>query len=82
MGLQLERDTSVKLSASDVRNLLKAHCCRRGRPRPALRIPVRGRRQILQEIERLVAAASAGEEVLYVDEVDIHLNPQIGLMYI
>lgn len=52
-----------------------------GRPRPALRIPVRGRRQVLQEIERLVAAASADEEVLYVDEVNIHLNPRIGLMY-
>ena len=30
LALQLERDTSVKLSASHVRNLLKAHHCRPG----------------------------------------------------
>jgi transposase len=32
----------------------------------------------LREIRRLEARASALEPVLYVDEVDIHLNPKIG----
>ncbi len=52
-ALQLERDTGVRLSPSHLRTLLRAQGCRRGKPRPALRIPVRGRRQVLQELDRV-----------------------------
>ena len=43
--MQLERDMGVRLSPSYIRTLVRARGCRRGKPRPALRIPVRGRRK-------------------------------------
>jgi transposase len=82
LALQLARDLAITLSPSHVRNVLRAQHCRRGRPRPALRIPVRGRRRVLDQIERLVQRAGPTAEVFYVDEADIDLNPRIGLMYI
>lgn len=82
LALQLEHDTGVALSPSYISRVLREEKCRRGRPRPALRIPVRGRRQILDKIEEMVGRASVEEEVLYVDEADIDLNPRIGLTYI
>lgn len=82
LALQLEQDTDVRLSAQYVSTILRQEKCRYGRPRPALRIPVRNRRKILDAIDALVASASAEEEVFFGDEVDIHLNPRIGPMYI
>lgn len=82
LALQLERDTAISLTPQHVGRVLRGEGCRRGRPRPALRIPVRGRRKILDSIERLVDSASADAEVLYVDEADVDLNPRIGLTYI
>lgn len=82
LSLQLEQDTGVKLSCSTVYRVLRALGCRRGRPRPGLRIPVRGRRQVLGKIAKRVAAASSCEEVFYQDEADLHLNPKIGSTYI
>lgn len=81
LSLQLEHDTGVTLCSAYISQVLREEKCRRGRPRPALRIPVRGRRQILEKIQILVDNASAEEEVLYVDEADIDLNPRIGLAY-
>lgn len=81
-AVQLERDTGVRLGPSHIRTLLRAQGCRRGKPRPALRIPVRGRRKVLQEIARVVQTGSPAAEVFYVDEADLHLNPRIGYMYI
>lgn len=78
---QLEQDSSVKLSCSGVRRVLRRLGCRRGRPRPGLQIPVKGRRQVLENIAQIVARASAEEEVLYQDEADVHLNPKIGMTY-
>jgi transposase len=53
---------------------------RLGTPKPIVLCPwTRERRQrVLREIKRLEQNASADEPVLYVDEVDIHLNPKIG----
>jgi len=82
LALQLQRETGVQLSVSYIRVLLRAQGCRRGKPRPALRIPVRGRRQVLQAIDRVVQTASSAAEVFYVDEADIHLNPRIGHTYL
>ena len=81
LALQLAGDTGVRISESHLGRVLRQEKCRRGRPRPALRIPVRGRRQVLENIERLVSNASAQEEVFYLDEADIDLNPRIGLTY-
>lgn len=82
LALQLARDTNVTLSIGHIRRILKEEGCRRGRPRAALRIPVRARRQVLDDIEAIVSHASPDEEVFYVDEADIDLNPRIGLTYI
>jgi transposase len=82
LALQLQHDTGVQLSVSYIRVLLRAQGCRRGKPRPALRIPVRGRRQVLQQIAQVVATANPHTEVFYGDEADIHLNPRIGYTYL
>lgn len=76
--LQLERDTNAHLSTATVRRVLHEGAVRHKRPRPALRIPVRGRRKRLAFIERLAAASSPDEEVFFADEADIDLNPRIG----
>lgn len=81
LGVQLTLDAGVRLSASHVRNVLLANQVRRRRPRVGLRIPVRGRRRVLNEIDRLVERADAEDEVFYVDEADIDLNPRIGTTY-
>lgn len=82
LATQLREDTDVQLSLSHLRAVLRQEKCRRGRPRPALRIPVKGRRETLEKIERLVEQASCEHEVFYVDEADIDLNPRIGLTYV
>lgn len=81
-SLQLFEDTGVRLCPSRIGQILREEKCRRGRPKPALRIPVQGRRKTLETIAALVAGASAEEEVFFGDEVDIDLNPRIGLTYI
>ena len=81
LAKELFEQTKIELSASHIRNLLIGSGCRRGRPCPALRIPVRGRRRILEKIARLVKTASPKREVFYVDEADVDLNPRIGPMY-
>lgn len=81
LARQLAQDTGVEVSDSHVLRVLRRCGCRRGRPRPGLRIPVRGRRKVLENIQNLVAGASPGEEVFYQDEADVHLNPKMGATY-
>jgi len=81
LATQLEEDLGVRLSESHLGTVLRQEHCRRARPRPALRIPVHGRRKVLDSIEELVEAASAKDEVFYLDEADIDLNPRIGYTY-
>ena len=82
LALQLEQDFKVVISCSTVYRTLRDQRCRRGWPRPGLRIPVRGRRKVLEKIAARVAAASAEDEVFYQDEADLHLNPKIGATYL
>lgn len=82
LALQLKHDFEVIVSCSTVHRTLRYQRCRRGWPRPGLRIPVRGRRQVLEKIAARVAAASAQDEVFYQDEADLHLNPKIGATYL
>jgi transposase len=80
-SLQLREDTGILISPAYLSQVLRQEKCRLGRPRPALRIPVKGRREVLENIAELVERASPDEEVLYVDEADVDLNPRIGLAY-
>lgn len=81
LALQVKELTGVKISPSHIRNMLISVGCRRGRPRPGLQIPFKGRRKILDAITGVVARASEEDEVFYVDEADIDLNPRIGPCY-
>lgn len=81
LALEIEKEIGVKLSPSHIRALLLDMGCRRGRPRPGLRIPVRGRRRILAQISRVVGRSSSRQEVFYIDEADVDLNPRIGSCY-
>jgi putative transposase len=82
LALQLEADMGVQLSISHLGHVLRQEKVRRGRPRPALRIPVKGRGNRIKEIQAIAKNASPEDEVFYVDEADIDLNPRIGTMYI
>jgi len=51
LALQLECEHHVIVTPSYVGKILRQEKCRRGRPRPALRIPVAGRRTVLKQIK-------------------------------
>lgn len=78
--LVAQRRTGVRISTTTMSRLLARLDVRRGRPKPTVGCPWPQARKTrrLNEIRRLVAGRRPGEVVLYVDEVDIHLNPKIG----
>jgi transposase len=77
----MERHTGVRVSCGTMSLALKILGARRGNPKPTVRCPwpEARRNRRLREIERLVESAGEDEVVVYEDEVDIHLNPKIGL---
>jgi transposase len=79
--LVLAERTGVTISVPTMSRLLKRHRVRLGRPKPIVDCPWEKARRDrkLRRIKRLVRDAGPDEVVLYVDEVDIHLNPKIGL---
>jgi transposase len=72
--------TGVSISTSTMSRLLTRVKARHGRPKPCVDCPwpkaLKTRR--LNELRRLVADPPQQAAVLYMDEVDIHLNPKIG----
>jgi transposase len=72
--------TGTKVSTSTMCRLLYRLRIRHGMPKPIVGCPWSKRRKNrrLKQIERLIANAPANEVILYADEVDIHLNPNIG----
>ena len=78
--LVLAQRTDIAISVSAISRLLSRLGIGLKRPKPIVECPwtkaFRTRR--LRTIERLVENLSAGEVALYLDEVDIHLNPKIG----
>jgi transposase len=79
--LVLAERTGTTISVGTMSRLLKRHRVRLGRPRPIVDCPRdrarKGRR--LRRLRRLVRELGPDEVVVYADEVDIHLNPKIGL---
>jgi len=75
------RKTGVRIHVATMSRALALIKARRGKPRPRVKCPwhpaVKTRR--LNQIARLVAALPGKEVAVYEDEVDIHLNPKIGL---
>jgi transposase len=75
------RKTGVRIHVGTMSRALALIKARRGKPRPRVKCPwhpaVKTRR--LNQIARLVASLPRNEVAVYEDEVDIHLNPKIGL---
>jgi hypothetical protein len=72
--------TGVTVSTSTMSRLLARCKVRHKRPKPIVACPWPQARKTrrLNEIRRLIANCPREAAVLYVDEVDIHLNPKIG----
>lgn len=77
----LRRETGVSIHVSTMSRALKTIGARRGRPKPTVECPwsKRARNRRLREIEDLLRNLPPDEVAVYEDEVDIHLNPKIGL---
>ena len=77
----LVRKTSVRIHPATMSRFLKLIGARRGRAKPIVGCPwsKTAKNKRLREIRRLLKHLSADEVALYEDEVDVHLNPKIGL---
>lgn len=77
----LRQKTGIRIHPGTMSRALHLIGARRGRPRPTVRCPwskgARTRR--INAIRHLVTTLPPGQAVVYEDEVDIHLNPKIGL---
>ena len=78
--LVLAERTGIRVSVTTMSRLLRRLGVRLNRPKPTVDCPwPRSRRtRRLRAIQRLVDNLAPGEVALYLDEVDIHLNPKIG----
>jgi transposase len=78
--LVLRKRTGIRISRTTMSRLLRRLKIRLGRPKPIVGCPWKKRRRIkrLREIRGLIPTLPKNEVILYVDEVDIHLNPKIG----
>jgi transposase len=78
--LVLAERTNIRVSVTTMCRLLRRLGIRLNRPKPTVDCPWPKSRRTrrLRAIQRLIENLAPGEVVLYVDEVDIHLNPKIG----
>jgi putative transposase len=81
LRLVLIRQTGVRVHVATLSRALRRIRARRGRPRPTVGCPwSKGRKQRrLARIRRLIEGLPKDEVAVYEDEVDVHLNPKIGL---
>ena len=77
----MKKKTGIKIHVSTMSHALARIGARRGRPKPIVQSPWSKRRKNkrLRELRKLRDNLPAGEVLVYQDEVDIHLNPKIGL---
>ena len=78
--LVLAERVEISISVSAMSRLLGRSGVALKRPKPIVNCPWKKARRTrrLRTIQRLVENLPANEVVLYLDEVDIHLNPKIG----
>lgn len=73
--------TGVRIHVATMSRALALIRARRANPRPRVKCPwfpaVKTRR--INELQRLIATLPRREVAVYEDEVDVHLNPKIGL---
>jgi len=77
----LVRQTGVRIALTTMSRALALIQARRGRPRPRVRCPWPQAAQTrrLNQIRALLWSLPRGHVAVYEDEVDVHLNPKIGL---
>jgi transposase len=77
----LVRQTGVRVHVATLSRALALIRARRGRPRPTVRCPwaKSAKTRRLNRLRRLVEGLPRREVAMYEDEVDVHLNPKIGL---
>lgn len=75
------RETGVRVHVTTMSRALAMIKARRGRPRPTVGCPwsKTAKTRRLNAIRRLLANLPRGHVAVYEDEVDVHLNPKIGL---
>jgi transposase len=73
--------TGTKVHPATMSRALKAIGARRGRPRPRVQCPWprRDKELRLAAIRAVIDNLPADQAAVYLDEVDVHLNPKIGL---
>lgn len=79
-ALVLKKAKGIVASTSTLSRTLGRLRVRPKRPRPFVLCPWKNRRKTrrLNELRKRIDTLPEGEVALYVDEVDIHLNPKIG----
>jgi transposase len=77
----MRKKTGVRIHVSTMSRALKQIHARRGKPRPTVGCPwsERAKNKRLRQIQAMLDHLPAGHVAVYEDEVDIHLNPKIGL---
>ena len=77
----MTRLTRCRIHVGTMSRALKMIGARRGRQKPVVRCPWSKRAKIkrIRKIKALLANLPPGEVAVYQDEMDIHLNPKIGL---
>jgi transposase len=75
------RETGIRVHVTTMSRALALVKARRGRPRPSVGCPwgKAAKTRRLNAIAHLLATLPRGQVAVYEDEVDIHLNPKIGL---
>jgi transposase len=81
LALEMRRRGFPMVSVATMGRALVAIGARRGNPKPVVLCPwpKRKRQRVLNELRRRCGASTFKEPVFHEDEVDIHLNPKIGL---
>jgi transposase len=77
----IEEETGIRVHVGTLSRALAKIGARRGRPKPIVSCPWKKekRKRRLAYLRKLAANSHRGDTVFYVDEVDIHLNPKIGV---
>jgi transposase len=77
----MEEKTGMRIGLTAMSRALRKIGARRGRPKPTVGCPwsKTAKTRRLNAIARLLENLPPGEVAYYEDEVDIHLNPKIGL---
>lgn len=74
-------ETGIRVSAETVRRGLHRLQFVWRRPRPVLGLADERHREKLRKIQRLLKNLPSNEVAVFQDEVDVHLNPKIGSMW-